>query len=285
MLRLATFFFALFLSYSIALNSFSDQKSIIQEQRVNDKIAQLERQYDSLQKYIFNLQYTKGGKEDGSNVDITQLTDQMRLLRKEIEELKKEMDLLRININNYSDNIDKKVIELQNKIDEREYNTKFLDIIDSELNAYSNLKGSNIEQKKEFTDTAKLKEEEKKYDSIMNLINSKNYEQANRELKKFIVWHPNSILAPNVFFYLGEIAFKQKNYTTAAINYFKGYQINRRGEKSLSNLIMLSRSMIKIGKYTTACKVIQHIEYNFSDIPALIKRQVIDMKNLAHCNN
>ena len=285
MIRFIVFLFIISFNFDILPYSFSNEKFTTQKEKMDDKIAHLQKQYDNLQKYIFNLQYTKGKEQAGGNLDISQFADQIRLLRKDIEELKKEMDLLRINVNHHNNDIDKKIDELQNTLSEREYDAKFLNIIDNELNAYSNLKSNGLEQNQGFVDTIRLKEEEEKYDKIMHMIDDKDYKQATRELKKFIVEHPNSILASNVFFYLGEIAFKEKDYTLAAIHYFKGYQVNRNGERSISNLVMLSKSMIKIGKYTTACKVIQHIEYNFADIPTLIKRNINDMRISARCSS
>ena len=285
MIKIIIFLFVISFSFDILPYSFSNEKSITQKEKIEDKITHLQRQYDNLQKYVFNSQYIKGKEQVGGNLDISQFADKIRLLCREIEELKKEMDLLRIDVNHYNDAMGKRISELQNELSEREYDIKFLNIIDNELNVYSNLKSSDLEQKKGFVDTVKLKEEEKKYDEIMHMIDNKDYKQATKELKSFIVKYPNSILTSNVFFYLGEIAFKEKNYTLAAINYFKGYQVNRNDERSISNLVMLSKSMIKVGKYTIACKVIQHIEYNFADIPTLTQKNINNMRTLARCSS
>ena len=285
MRRLVLFSTAAFLILGISIYSISDERPLFQKETVDDRISQLQKQYDNLQKYIFNSQFAKGKANVETDFNTSQFIGQVKLLRKEVEELKKEMNLLKTTVNSYNDNLDKKIIELQNEVNDREYDRKLLDMIDTGLDASSNLKNSNLKQRKEFIDATKLKEEEKKYDSIMDMIDRKNYEQAARELKSFVINNPDSIFSPSVFFYLGEIAFKQKNYTLAAINYFKGYQADRNGEKSINNLIMLSKSMIKVGKYTTACKVIRYIEDNFSNIPALMRRNINDIKISAQCNN
>ena len=282
MTRLIGFF--AFLLFSI-IPSLANEEVVLSQGRIDDKITQLQRQYDNLQKYIFNLQGIKDKPHAKTTLNTDQFAEQIKLLRREVEELKKEMDKLKASIANYSSDLEKKIIKLRNQIDEKSYDKKILDIIDTNLNTYHTLEDNVSNQKEQFIDSMKLQGEEKEYDKIIDLINHENYEQATRELKKFVVEHPNSILISNAFFYLGEIAFKQKNYTSAAVNYFRGYQVDRNGERSMSNLVMLSKSMVQIGKYATACKVIQHIEYSFSDIPALMKRNIKNIKNSAYCNS
>ena len=102
-------------------------------------------------------------------------------------------------------------------------------------------------------------------------------------MKNFIRNHPNSILNSNAFFYLGEIYYERNNYTAAAINYLKGFQADKNGSRTLSNLTMLAKCLSRIGNYDKSCKVVNYAEYKYVTIPVSIKRILNSIKQISKC--
>lgn len=85
-----------------------------------------------------------------------------------------------------------------------------------------------------------------------------------------------------MYFYLGEINYQRKNYTSAAVSYLKCFQFGH-GTRTLSNLTMLAKSLANIASYEKACKVIHYTYTNYSEKPFLIKQTLNEVENTAKC--
>ena len=76
----------------------------------------------------------------------------------------------------------------------------------------------------------------------------------------------------------------KNDYKSASINYLRGYQVDKQGNRSISNLLMLTKSLLKLGKYEKACEVVKFTEYSFNKIPTSIMRDLDDIKMVAKCS-
>ena len=240
-----------------------------------------QQQIDKLQQYVFNLQDLKDMPNAVTTFQSDELVEQIKSLRKEMEYVKKEMQAIKYDFNHTVQNINNKLANLENEINEQSNNQQLLNLIDSQLDAPSNT-NSAMNSKNKFEDAKSFKIENAEYQNILKSLKNKDFDVAILKFKKFLKTYPNSILNSNVYFYLGEINYQRKNYTSAAVSYLKGFQFGQ-GTRTLSNLTMLAKSLANIGSYEKACKVIHYTYSNYSEKPFLIKQTLKEVENTAKC--
>ena len=244
--------------------SFSGQNEQKNTSELKKQIDEMQQQQiDQLQQYVFNLQDLK----DLPNAVITfqndELIEQIKSLRKEMEYVKKEMQSIKYDLNRTVQSINNKLDNLENEINEQSNNQQLLNLIDSQLDAPSNT-NSAMNSKNKFEDAKSFQKENAEYQNILKSLKNKDFDVSILKFKKFLKTYPNSILNSNVYFYLGEINYQRKNYTSAAVSYLKGFQFGQ-GTRTLSNLTMLAKSLANIGSYEKACKVIHYTYSNYSE--------------------
>ena len=235
-----------------------------------------------MQKYIFNLQSVKDNASAVTNFQNDKLIAQIKLLRKEMEGVKKDLQSLKYNLDRFSRDFDDKINSIKAEIDEQSNNKQILNLIDSEFNSSDSLE-TDESARRDYLDSSQFEKDQKEYNKALSYVNKKDFDLAILELKKFITSHPDNILNFNAYFYLGEIFYEKKNYTASAIYYLKGFQSDKNGARALSNITMLARCLSKIGNYDKACKVANYAEYKYSDRPIAIKRVLNNIKRIAKC--
>ena len=264
---------------NFSFSSQNEQKSANELKKQIDKMQQ--QQIDKLQQYVFNLQDLKDMPNAVTTFQSDELVEQIKSLRKEMEYVKKEMQAIKYDFNHTVQSINNKLANLENEINEQSNNQQILNLIDSQLNAPSNT-NSEINSKNKFDDAQNFKKENTEYQNILKSLKNKDFDVTILKFKKFLKAYPNSVLNSNVYFYLGEINYQRKNYTSAAVSYLKGFQFGQ-GTRTLSNLTMLAKSLSNIGSYEKACKVVHYTYSNYSDKPFLINQTLNEVKNTAKC--
>ena len=63
----------------------------------------------------------------------------------------------------------------------------------------------------------------------------------------------------------------------------KGFQADKNGSRTLSNLTMLAKCLSRIGNYDKSCKVVNYTEYKYVTIPVSIKRILNSIKQISKC--
>jgi TolA-binding protein len=286
--KLTTIVIALCAVNSFVDFSFSEQsvdenhkKSTTELKQQIDELQQ--QQIDKLQQYVFNLQDLKHKPNVATTLQDDELVEQVKLLRKEMEYVIKELKSIRSDLDNKVQNLGDKLNSIESEIDEQSNDKQILNLIDSQLGSQVGVK-SNSDSDNKFEDTQTSEKEKDEYQTIVKSLKNKDFDAKILEFKKFIKTYPNSILNSNVYFYLGEIQYQRKNYTAAAVNYLKGFQFDQ-GTRTLNNLVMLAKSLSKIGSYDKACKVVDYVHNNYHDKPFLIKQTLNEVKNTAKCGS
>ena len=264
---------------NFSFSSQNEQKSANELKKQIDEMQQ--QQIDKLQQYVFNLQDLKDMPNAVTTFQSDELVEQIKSLRKEMEYVKKEMQAIKYDFNHTVQSINNKLANLENEINEQSNNQQILNLIDSQLNAPLNT-NSEINSKNKFDDAQNFKKEKTEYQNILKSLKNKDFDVTILKFKKFLKAYPNSVLNSNVYFYLGEINYQRKNYTSAAVSYLKGFQFGQ-GTRTLSNLTMLAKSLSNIGSYEKACKVVHYTYSNYSDKPFLIKQTLNEVENTAKC--
>jgi conjugal transfer/entry exclusion protein len=106
---------------------------------VKSQIDEMQQQIDQLQKYIFNLQDVKNIPHAVTTFQTDELVEQIKMLRKEMEGVKKDIQSLKYKLEKSSRSFDSKINNIKSEIDEQSNNKQILNLIDSELDVSNNL--------------------------------------------------------------------------------------------------------------------------------------------------
>ncbi len=86
------------------------------------------------------------------------------------------------------------------------------------------------------------------YNNALRDYNGDKNELATQEFSDYVKFYPNTDLAGNCYFYLGEIQFRQGNYAQAAQSYDQVLQNFPTGNKTASAQLKKGFSLIELGK-------------------------------------
>jgi tol-pal system protein YbgF len=97
------------------------------------------------------------------------------------------------------------------------------------------------------------------YNNALRDYNGDKNDLATQEFSDYIKFYPNTDLAGNCYFYLGEIQFRQGNYQQAAQSYDQVLQNFPTGNKSASAQLKKGFSLIELGKQDDGVQELRHV--------------------------
>ncbi len=97
------------------------------------------------------------------------------------------------------------------------------------------------------------------YNNALRDYNGNKNDLATQEFSDYIKFYPNTDLAGNCYFYLGEIQFRQGNYQQAAQNYDQVVQNFPTGSKSASAQLKKGFALIELGKQEDGVVELRHV--------------------------
>ncbi|MGD0569540.1 MAG: tetratricopeptide repeat protein [Candidatus Sulfotelmatobacter sp.] len=97
------------------------------------------------------------------------------------------------------------------------------------------------------------------YNNALRDYNGDKNDLATQEFSDYIKFYPNTDLAGNCYFYLGEIQFRQGNYQQAAQSYDQVLQNFPGGTKTASAQLKKGFSLIELGKQDDGVTELRHV--------------------------
>jgi tol-pal system protein YbgF len=97
------------------------------------------------------------------------------------------------------------------------------------------------------------------YNNALRDYNANNNDLATQEFSDYIKFYPNTDLAGNCYFYLGEIEFRQAKYDQAAQSYDQVLQNFPSGNKAASAELKKGFSLIELGKQDDGVASLRHV--------------------------
>jgi tol-pal system protein YbgF len=97
------------------------------------------------------------------------------------------------------------------------------------------------------------------YNNALRDYNGDKNDLATQEFSDYIKFYPNTDLAGNCYFYLGEIQFRQGNYQQAAQSYDQVMQNFPTGNKTASAQLKKGFSLIELGKQDDGVTELRHV--------------------------
>ncbi len=97
------------------------------------------------------------------------------------------------------------------------------------------------------------------YNNAVRDYNGNKNDLATQEFSDYIKFYPNTDLAGNCYFYLGEVQFRQGNYQQAAQSYDQVLQNFPTGTKAASAQLKKGFSLIELGKQEDGVVELRHV--------------------------
>jgi len=105
------------------------------------------------------------------------------------------------------------------------------------------------------------------YNNALRDYNGNKPDLAVQEFSDYIKFYPNTDLAGNSYFYLGEIQFKQGNYQQASQSYDQVLQNFPSGNKAASAQLKKGFSLIELGKQDDGVNELRHLIQRYPHSP------------------
>ena len=97
------------------------------------------------------------------------------------------------------------------------------------------------------------------YNNALRDYNGDKNDLATQEFSDYVKYYPNTDLAGNCYFYLGEIQFRQGNYQQAAKSYDQVLQNFPTGNKAASAQLKKGFSLLELGKQEDGVIELRHV--------------------------
>ncbi len=111
------------------------------------------------------------------------------------------------------------------------------------------------------------------YDFAYSLLQAREYDDAQVALAEFVTKHPDTELAGNAQYWLGETHYVRGQYEEAASAFLTGYQKYKKNTKGPDNLLKLGMSLGKLGQTQQACRSLGRLGTDYPDAPATVKQR------------
>jgi tol-pal system protein YbgF len=109
------------------------------------------------------------------------------------------------------------------------------------------------------------------YNNALRDYNRAKNDLAIQEFSDYIKFYPNTDLAGNCYFYLGEIQFRQGNYQQAAQSYDEVLQNFPTGSKVASAQLKKGFSLIELGKQEDGVAELRHVIQRYPRSPEALQ--------------
>jgi tol-pal system protein YbgF len=109
------------------------------------------------------------------------------------------------------------------------------------------------------------------YNNALRDYNGDKNDLAVQEFSDYLKFYPNTDLAGNTYFYLGEIQFRQGNYQQAAQSYDQVLQNFPTGNKAASAQLKKGFALIELGKQDDGVKELRHLIQRYPRSPETLQ--------------
>jgi tol-pal system protein YbgF len=121
------------------------------------------------------------------------------------------------------------------------------------------------------------------YNFAFGLLKEADYPAAEAALRAFVRQHPDSALAGDAQYWLGETYYARRQYHQAASAFATGYRRYPKGPKAASDLLKLGMSLARGGEHRNACLAFAQLDHDFPRSGAAVKARAVTEKKRLGC--
>jgi tol-pal system protein YbgF len=113
----------------------------------------------------------------------------------------------------------------------------------------------------------------KGYDDAMGMLARARYDEAAAAFRAFVDANPKDELAPQALFWLGSIAYVQKDYAGAASAFVENIKKFPKSARAPDSMLKLGQTLIALGQKKEGCLTFGAIKKKYPKAPALLLNQ------------
>lgn len=134
-----------------------------------------------------------------------------------------------------------------------------------------------------FQPSAAQADAQSQYEAAYGLLLQQDYGAAQSSFAEFLKNNPQSPLAGNAQYWLGETFYVRGQYKSAAGAFLKGYRQFSRGNKAPDSLLKLAMSLDKLGQRAAACSSLAELDQKYPQAAAHVRRRASQERSRLRC--
>jgi tol-pal system protein YbgF len=227
---------------------------------VNKEMVELQTQVQQLQQQMTAMQRSFDERMGVMNNLVEKDTDAVNQVAAAVTALQNSLQKQQGDSSAHVDQISGQIQALNDSIDELKARlTKVTQQLQDMQSAQQSIQAQQAKDQQQQQAAAQAPPPDVLYNNALRDYNSGNNDLATQEFSDYVKFYPNTDLAGNSYFYLGEIQFRQGNYQQAAQSYDQVLQNFPSGNKAASAELKKGFSLIELGKQDDGVQELRHV--------------------------
>ena len=216
---------------------------------VNKETIQLQTQVQQLQEQMTAMQRSFDERMGVMNNLVERDTDAVNKVAAAVSALQSTLQKQQGDSSTHVDQLSGQLQSLNDTLDELKARlAKVSKQLEDMQSSQQSTAATNAQQQAQQKDMAQAPPPDVLYNNALRDYNGAKNDLAIQEFSDYVKYYPNTDLAGNCYFYLGEIQFRQGNYQQAAQSYDQVLQNFPTGSKVASAQLKKGFSLIELGK-------------------------------------
>jgi tol-pal system protein YbgF len=239
---------------------------------VSKEIIQLQTQVQALQDQMSRMQQSFDERMGVMKSLMDQNTDSMNKVAAAIANLQTLLQKQGGDSSSRADQLSGQIQALNDSLDELKARvaavTKQLQDMQA---AQQNLQTQQAQAQQQQQQQAQAPPPDVLYNNALRDYNSGNNDLSTQEFTEYIKFYPNTDLAGNAYFYLGEIAYRQANYQEAAKDYDQVLQNFPSGNKAASAQLKKGYALLELDQKDDGISELRHLIQRYPHSPEALQ--------------
>ncbi|HUO13347.1 MAG TPA: tetratricopeptide repeat protein [Verrucomicrobiae bacterium] len=236
------------------------------------EIIQLQTQVQQLQEQMTSMQRSFDERMGVMNSLVQQDTDAVNKAVAALNTLQGILAKQQADAGAKSDQLSGQIQALNDTMDELKARlTKVTQQLDQLQSSQQSIQAQQAQQQQQQQAMAQAPPPDVLYNNALRDYNGGNDNVATQEFSDYIKFYPNTDLAGNCYFYLGEIQFRQGNYQAAVQSYDQVVQNFPSGNKAASAQLKKGFALIELGKQDDGVAELRHVIQRYPHAPEALQ--------------
>jgi tol-pal system protein YbgF len=239
---------------------------------VNKDMVQLQTQVQQLQEQMTAMQRSFDERMGVMNNLVEHDTDAVNKISTAIGNLQSTLEKQSGDSSGKVDQLSGQIQALNDTLDELKVRlAKVSKQLEDMQAAQQSLAANQAQQQQQQQAIAQAPPPDVLYNNALRDYNGAENDIALQEFSDYVKFYPNTDLAGNCYFYLGEIQFRQGNYQAAAQSYDQVLQNFPSGNKAASAQLKKGFSLIELGKQDDGVVELRHLIQRYPKSPEALQ--------------
>ena len=238
----------------------------------NKEMVQLQTQVQQLQEQMTAMQRSFNERMGVMNNLVGQDTDAVNKVANAINSLQATLAKQQADGGGKLDQLSGQIQSLNDTMDELKVRlAKVSKQLEDMQSAQSSIQAQQAQQQAQQQAAASAPPPDLLYNNALRDYNGGKPDLASQEFSDYIKFYPNTDLAGNSYFYLGELQFKAANYQQAAQSYDQVLQNFPSGNKAASAQLKKGLALIELGKQDDGVAELRHVVQRYPHSPEALQ--------------